>query len=442
MTKKFNIIEKYINTIKYNKDFFIEIIISLLLFSLFSVVFYYIIYSFFNINESFYKINYMYNKDEKNLKYVYKEVKPRLVYKEKEKEILYFDEKGNIIYKLHNKFDKGFHIYNYYISFNKTKIYIGIKLKKDVYIYKNIFDDIYMFLRIFSILVYVMILGNLIVLIEILNNENKKTLLKLANTESLATNNSMVILTENIHHELNTPLSVIENKYAKLKKEIEKLLINECGARGKTLDDILKYCDNKNVLNFIKTFKDIDYYMDISRSQIEGILDNMRDFKKLRFSNGNKTIYDIIEGSVKILKVTYNSFFESEIDERFKYFRINHKSKMKNSDLINILLNHIKNSLEAESSIIKIYIYKEERKYLNFIIEDDGNGIPKEIMKHIYSENVSSKNLNNSVGLRGNGMFLNKNLLQIFGGDEEVLWSEEGKGTKFLIKIPIVRIEE
>ena len=58
--------------------------------------------------------------------------------------------------------------------------------------------------------------------------------------------------------------------------------------------------------------------------------------------------------------------------------------------------------------------------------------------KDIFSPNKSTKN--DFVGLRGNGLFLNQNLLKLFDGDIVLKRTEEGKGTEFVLKIPIEKI--
>ena len=175
--------------------------------------------------------------------------------------------------------------------------------------------------------------------------------------------------------------------------------------------------------------------LDTSIEQIKSILDNMANFKQLRYSNGNKTIYDIVEGAFKILKVTTDSHFEVYIDENLKKFKIEHTSGLKNADLINIFINHLKNSLEANANKIEIFIENIKGNHLLVNIKDNGNGIPKEFRKDIFSPNKSTKN--DFVGLRGNGLFLNQNLLKLFDGDIVLKRTEEGKGTEFVLKIPV-----
>ena len=447
--------DKYKSIIINNKKYFSEIISSLIIYSLFLIFLYYILYTFINIKNIKYEIVFEYTKKQHLTINEIRKYSPSIIqYKNK---IYILDGKGNIINtfeKVDNDFFKKIKFFDYYIAFYNYDFIIGFKIK-DYYIYIDFFTEFYQFLKVFSIMIWLLMLGTIIILFEILKNENKKTLLKLANTESMATNNSMIILTENIHHELNTPFAIIENKHNKMKKNILRFVKFQCSFLGvniKNIKDVLK-CEKCNqrpeIIEVVKNILDDDEYIQIALKQMNGILENMRDFKKLRNSNGNKTIYDIIEGSIKILKATQNSDFNYEIDEEFKNYKLNHSSKMKNSDLISVLLNHFKNSLEANAITIKIYIDKRkinsygfDGKYLYFIIEDDGNGIDKKSQNKIFDMDYSSKDENSTIGLRGNGMYLNKNLLNVFGGDSILLWSEKNVGTKFLIKVPAVEAKK
>jgi sensor histidine kinase regulating citrate/malate metabolism len=166
----------------------------------------------------------------------------------------------------------------------------------------------------------------------------------------------------------------------------------------------------------------------------------MASFKQLRYSNGNKTIYDLVEGAAKILNVTIDTPFELEIDEKLKMYRADHKTGLKNADLINIFINHFKNSVEANATKIQVFEENLKGHYLLLNIKDNGNGIPKEFVSDIFTPNKSTKN--DFVGLRGNGLFLNQNLLKQFGGDIKLKKTEEGKGTEFVLKIPIEKIKQ
>lgn len=238
----------------------------------------------------------------------------------------------------------------------------------------------------------------LIIFYVIWLSEYKKNLLQYNNLEALLTNRSMTLITENVHHELNTPIEVITNKIHKIKH-----LIN-----------------NKDLNSDFE-------FIEISLEQISTVLDKMKNFKSLKYSNGNKTLYDIIDGGFKILSISNPDFFYYINLDLKKYQIKNHK--LKNVDFLNILINHFKNSLEANASEI-VVDYRLETKLIKILIKDDGNGIDKNIQKNLFKPNTSSKGKN-----RGNGMFINKLIIRQTGGDIKIV-STSKKGTIIEISIP------
>ena len=149
----------------------------------------------------------------------------------------------------------------------------------------------------------------------------------------------------------------------------------------------------------------------------------MKGFKHLRYSNGNKTLADIIDGGFKIINIS-NTNFDYEVDEKLMGYSLS--STLKNADLLSILLNHFKNSLEANAS--KIYVlfssYKDGK--INIRIIDNGLGIPEEARSKIFKANFSTK-IGDS-GVRGNGMYLNKHIMNTTGGDIKLIETSR-KGT-------------
>jgi len=344
-------------------------------------------------------------------------------------------------YQIKNNFSQKIQIYGYYFDFP----YIAYKKENKFYV-KNFGTDNIILLTIFLIFIGSILFIDYIY--NVIQNEHENAfLLRTTNLEALATQNSMTILTENIHHELNSPLKVIENNLKKFKKLMILYLSKKYTGEYFTSFETLKSYIEKNNIQIIeiankkirkKFFFDLFELTDTSIEQIQTILHNMAEFKQLRYSNGNKSIFDIAEGAGKILKVTVDISFDLEIDEELKKFKIDHNNGLKNADLINILINHFKNSIEANATQIEVFIENIKNNFLLLNIKDNGNGIPNEFISEIFSPNKSTKS--DYVGLRGNGLFLNQNLLKQFGGDIKLKKTQEGKGTEFVLKIPIEKI--
>ena len=227
----------------------------------------------------------------------------------------------------------------------------------------------------------------------------------IAGFEGIISNKNILDLTENINHEISNPLVVIKYSLEKIKNN------------GK--------CDTS--------------LAETSVEQIENILDKISLYKNIRYSNGNKTLYDIIEGAIKTTEIVSKREFNYNIDNKFKEVKLR---CLTNGDLLNILINHFKNSLEANATAIEIkfenleIIRFHKNKFVNILILDNGNGIPKEAQKKIFEANFSTKTKENT-GIRGNGLYLNKSLLKDCGGDDCFIKSENGI-TIFKTIVPVV----
>ena len=293
---------------------------------------------------------------------------------------------------------------------------------------RDMFDD---YKKMAMILIPLLLLIYLIPLYSSIKREKEESIILNAGSEALLANKSMINITENIHHELNTPLEVIDNKIEKIHGEFIKFLETEMYITDKICtipEDRLARHDKLRKLN-----EDFDF-IKTSSEQIYAVLEKMKGFKHLRYSNGNKTIKNIIDGGFKIINIS-NTNFEYKVDNKLKEYKIGTKD-LKNADFLSIILNHLKNSLEANSSKIYILFGKFENGKLYMRIIDNGNGIPNNVKKKIFAPNFSTKNSDS--GIRGNGMYLNKHILTQVGGNIELISSSE-KGTTIELEIPAIK---
>lgn len=326
-----------------------------------------------------------------------------------------------------------------YIEDKKIKIHNNLFLTKNFKfsIYSDVSRTFFVLDTSELILDYINMLSIFITLITIfflfslarsINDEKDRSLLSIANNEVLLANNTMINITENIHHELNTPLEVIDNKTEKINRVLANFLIEEHKAT-KNLRNIPKDRVERNA-KLASLSDDFDFVRTASE-QIYSVLNKMKNFKQIRYSNGNKSIRDIIEGGFNIINIS-NTNFDYLIDYNLDKYVIGSEA-IKNADLLSIILNHIKNSLEAGANKIYIVFVLETKKIIKFRIIDNGKGIPVYMQKNLFKPNFSTKS--NESGIRGNGMYLNKYILNTVGGDVSLI-STSYKGTTIEISIP------
>lgn len=111
-------------------------------------------------------------------------------------------------------------------------------------------------------------------------------------------------------------------------------------------------------------------------------------------------------------------------------------------DIFSILNNLIINAIEAciSKNIISVIGEISEEKLL-LLVSDDGTGIDEDILPYIFNVGFSTK-FNNDTGAMSTGIGLChvKNLIEDLGGTIEVK-SSINQGTEFIVKIPILKLE-
>jgi len=357
---------------------------------------------------------------------------------------------NNATYSTH----KNYETYGMILDLKEEKIIVNVDLDK-----------------VFPVVVKTFILINLMVFLihfvffarnEIQNR--RKQVMYLLSTESSIQEKNMRLLTENIHHELNTPIAIISGLSKRLKRKLDDLYKTD-GACGLNDYSDLLYGDKNE-------FEQIDACIE----QVNSVLLRMSNFKHLRYSNGNKTIFDIANYSANSMSVLKKYNFKIYIDEDLKLYSL--KGTLKNGDLLGILSNHFRNSIEAMSTVINLSCRFENDK-LKLFITDNGVGIrdyrtgllltkdkldivfqpyysTKDIDGNLTVQNIgfigySKKLINDIIGFfkieedlkkeyRGFGLYYIKELLNDHRGDVRLRETSE-KGTVFELTVQAKRKE-
>lgn len=253
-----------------------------------------------------------------------------------------------------------------------------------------------------EVIIPLMILTYMSALMISLRKEKNMIMTSMAGEEALLQNKSMILITENIHHELNTPLEVLDNSIEKIHNKVLEYL--EDRSSNRQID--------QDLINLNEDFLQIK----ASSQLIYSVLEKMKGFKHLRYSNGNKSLYDIVKGAFRMVRVSTQDFMYYT-DDKLKDYKL--CGTLKNEDLLSILINHIKNSIEANATAVHIILDRTTSDKVFIRILDDGNGIPKHAIENIFKPNFSTKRGINTT--RGNGMYLNKHVLENSGGSVKVV---------------------
>lgn len=215
-------------------------------------------------------------------------------------------------------------------------------------------------------------------------NEKKRSLLSLHDKETSIQEKYINLLNENINHELNTPISILKAKLEKLQKEINKFIIEGCptGVIKQTFTPVISkergIC--KNCPSFPGFLLDDFPTMFNAIEAINAVMERTSNWKQIKYSNGNTSIYNIIENVHKSMGYFVRNNIRYPISEELKDIVLN--GSYKNGDLQLCIMNHIKNSLEAKASIIQFEGHLENGKLHLFVI-DNGHGIKDKYNKII-----------------------------------------------------------
>lgn len=242
----------------------------------------------------------------------------------------------------------------------------------------------------------------------ILKHERNQFHYYITKNTSKVQNDIFYYLTLNIHHEMNTPLFVVKNNTEKVLRNTDKP-------------------ENKELLT-----TNLQYL-----EQLFSIIDNMKEFKRVKHSNGDKTIYDLCQVSVNLInEIKTEKFDEYIVDEKLKKYKVDHTTGLENGDIVNNIINHIKNSLNANAGHFLIQLDDSYHRpgFIKILLIDSGNGIPDKIIKKLYQPNIVG---NTTVRGEGMGLYLNNLILSKVGGSDKLESTIINKGTIFSITVPV-----
>lgn len=221
----------------------------------------------------------------------------------------------------------------------------------------------------------------------------------------------------NISHDLRSPVNVI-------------LSILQC----------LKYANTQD--------KEEEYNQIMKRNsyKIIKLIDNLIDTTKLE----NK-FYNISKKNIDIVCIVENIVESVEKYSSYKNIQMVFDTNVEeciigaDSDAIDrIVMNLLSNAIKFSKSDSNIYVsIIKSKEYVSIEVKDTGMGIPKNEQKNIFDRFKQSSN-NEKGEFQGSGIGLDLvNFLTTAHGGEVMLESEEGKGSTFIVKLPIdtVKIE-
>jgi len=219
-------------------------------------------------------------------------------------------------------------------------------------------------------------------------------------------------LAAGVAHEINNPLAIINEKAGLMKDILE--------VSGNTPDNKDKFL-----------------------SLISGIAESVNrcrtiTHRLLGFSRRMEISQDAIDMNDAIQEVI--GFLEKEILYRNIRLELNLQENLPKvitdkGQVQQVFLNIINNAIDAlkKNGLINVTTYAKDDKFIGIAIKDNGSGIPKENLKHIFEPFYSTKEKGEGTGL---GLSISYGIVQKLGGTI-LVESEINKGTTFSVELPL-----
>lgn len=195
-------------------------------------------------------------------------------------------------------------------------------------------------------------------------------------------------------------------------------------------DRILTFDPDKKLSTDIKTLR--NETQELNR-YIQSILQitkvESQDFKIHKEPSDINKIIEKVLSHLKFLMIDKSITVENDFEPLFS---IEVDPVLIYEVVLNIIENSIKYSIGGK---IKIKTYETEH-HVHAVFEDNGPGIPKDDLEHIFEKFYRAKSHKQSAKGSGLGLYLVKYFIQLHGGTININ-SKVGEGTQVHIKLPI-----
>jgi two-component system phosphate regulon sensor histidine kinase PhoR len=189
----------------------------------------------------------------------------------------------------------------------------------------------------------------------------------------------------------------------------------------------------------VKKYSKIIYDENIRmRGQVERVLQVARlDRDEFSLTKSEFDLHELVKETVK------NLCFENCEEKTTLNYKLDADHHILNADemhiknvVTNLVDNAIKYSRNGNGTTLKIQTRNKEEGIV-LSIEDNGIGMPKETIKHIFDKfyRIPTGNIHNVKGF-GLGLYYVKNMVNAHGGDIEVK-SEINRGSRFDVYLPL-----
>ena len=268
----------------------------------------------------------------------------------------------------------------------------------------------------------------------------EKTQKQLLQSEKMA---SIGVLTAGIAHEINNPINFVYAGVNSIMRDfldvdqVLQVIRNIDKSNLKPEEIVQQIIEKKQQYDFEESYKAIgvtinDILMGAQRTAeiVQGLRNFSRSEKEVfSFTNLNK----IIQGVLVLLRNKYKHHIEiiNDLDPNLP------EIECKMGKMNQVLMNLVSNAIDAidaikENGIINISTRLIDQNCI-ISVKDNGMGMSEDVLSKIFDPFFTTKEVGQGTGL---GLSISYGIIEEHNGTIEVI-SEKGKGTEFIIKIPI-----
>ena len=271
---------------------------------------------------------------------------------------------------------------------------------------------------------------------EALLGNLQQTNLQLIHAEKMA---SIGVMTAGIAHELNNPVSAIHASVEALMMDFKDLqpLFDSLGQIGNDGTDLLTIKNQIQTLDLNSLTAELQTLMATINNGTQRTSQIVQGLKTFARDSGDEYAdYNINEGLETALTI-----LQHKINHRItikKNYQYDGNIVCQTSKINQVLLNILDNAVHAVEQGGHINIETKRIKNECVItITDDGSGMDIDVQKKIFEPFFTTKEVGKGTGL---GLSISYAIVKQHHGDI-VVHSQAGKGTSFVIKLPIDRTQ-
>ncbi|GAB5046545.1 sensor histidine kinase [Thermodesulfovibrio sp. TK110] len=259
------------------------------------------------------------------------------------------------------------------------------------------------------IITFIVITKSITSLINRIQRADHEREIAIANAEHADKLASIGRLAAGVAHEINNPIAIINEKAGLMK-------------------DLIEYTDlSQNKDRFLQLVSSIQNNV----ARCRAITHRLLSFSK-RIDRGRED-FNVNEAIKEVIGFIEKEIRTKGINMVYDFQENLPKIISDKGQLQQVLLNIINNAVDAvdQGGTIEIKTELSRSNHIAISIKDNGHGIPKDKLKHIFEPFYTTKKKGTGLGL-----YISYGIIKKLGGEIYVS-SEVGKGTTFTIEIPI-----